>query len=104
MRCVLAFLGKWSSVLIESVFIKLSVSPFQRLFSLSSSKLGMTLEEFKFIFYMEWAHRMWGRFVGLAFFVPAVFFWGKGWLSKGMKPRLFLYAGLLGGQVRFIIF
>jgi len=62
------------------------------------SKLGMSLEEFKFIFYMEWAHRMWGRFVGLAFFIPAVFFWRKGWFAKGMKPRLLLYGTLLGGQ------
>ena len=42
---------------------------------------------------------MWGRFVGLAFFIPAVFFWRKGWFAKGMKPRLLLYGTLLGGQV-----
>ena len=68
-------------------------------FFFPSSKLGMSLEEFKFIFYMEWAHRMWGRLVGVAFFLPAAFFWSKGWLTKAMKPRLFIYGLLLGGQV-----
>lgn len=43
----------------------------------------MTLNQFKFIFYMEWSHRMWGRATGLVFFIPAAYF-----LSKG---RFFLY-------------
>lgn len=60
----------------------------------------MSLEEFKFIFYMEWAHRMWGRLIGVSFFLPAIFFWSKGWLSKSMKPRVLIYGALLGGQVR----
>ena len=65
----------------------------------SSLNEGMTLSEFKRIFYMEYAHRMWGRSIGLVFFIPAVFFAYKGWISKALKPRLFIYGGLLGFQV-----
>ena len=60
----------------------------------------MTLSDFKFIFYMEWGHRLWGRGVGLVFALPALFFLKKGWISKAMKPRLALFAGLIGFQVR----
>ena len=48
---------------------------------------------------MEYAHRMWGRSIGVAFFIPAVFFTYKGWISKALKPRLFIYGTLLGFQV-----
>lgn len=58
----------------------------------------MTLTDFKFIYYMEWAHRMWGRGVGLVFALPAIYFWQKGWLSKAMKPRVAIYAALIGFQ------
>ncbi|XP_028391243.1 cytochrome c oxidase assembly protein COX15 homolog [Dendronephthya gigantea] len=59
---------------------------------------GMTLSEFKRIFYMEYAHRMWGRSIGAVFFLPAVFFAYKGWVSKSLRPRLFIYGGLLAFQ------
>lgn len=58
----------------------------------------MTLSEFKFIYYMEFAHRMWGRLTGMVFIGPAAYFLYKGWISKSMKPRLFIYAALLGFQ------
>nr|XP_033799209.1 cytochrome c oxidase assembly protein COX15 homolog isoform X2 [Geotrypetes seraphini] len=62
----------------------------------------MTLTEFKFIWYMEYSHRMWGRAVGLAYILPAIYFWRKGWLNRSMKGGvLFLcsfvcFQGLLG--------
>lgn len=49
---------------------------------------------------MEYAHRMWGRAIGLVFAVPAAYFWGKGWVGKSLKPRLVLYTGLILFQVR----
>ena len=64
-----------------------------------SSNEGMTLSEFKRIFFMEYAHRMWGRSIGAVFFLPAVFFAYKGWITKSLKPRLFIYGGLLAFQV-----
>lgn len=59
---------------------------------------GMTLSEFKFIYYMEWIHRIWGRFVGLSFVVPAVYFVARKQVSKPMSLRLAGIAGLIGFQ------
>ena len=56
----------------------------------------MTLDEFKFIFFWEYGHRMMGRFLGLAFVGPMVYFASKGRIPAWLRPRL---AGLfaLGG-------
>jgi cytochrome c oxidase assembly protein subunit 15 len=35
---------------------------------------GMTLEEYKFIFYMEWFHRFIARFAGLVYAIPVFYF------------------------------
>ncbi len=62
---------------------------------------GMSLEEFKFIFWWEWGHRLLGRFIGVAFFVPMVAFWAAGRIEPWLKPRLLL--GLaLGGLQGFV--
>lgn len=57
---------------------------------------GMSLDEFKFIYWWEWGHRFLGRVIGLVFFVPFVVF-----AVRRMLPRrLFLRLGgifLLGG-------
>lgn len=48
---------------------------------------------------MEYGHRMWGRCIGAAVFLPAVFFWAKGYLDKGMKVRTVVYCSLVAAQV-----
>lgn len=58
----------------------------------------MTLSEFKSIYYMEWIHRLWGRFVGLSFVVPAVYFVARKKVSAPMSWRLLGIAGLIGFQ------
>ncbi|XP_042899065.1 heme A synthase COX15 [Parasteatoda tepidariorum] len=58
----------------------------------------MTLEEFKFIWYMEYTHRMWGRAVGAAFLLPAIYFWKKKWLSGPMQKRVLIFGSLILGQ------
>ena len=58
----------------------------------------MTLSDFKFIYYMEWGHRMWGRLTGVVFLLPAAYFLKKGWISKALKPRMVAFAALLGFQ------
>ncbi|QIG50931.1 heme A synthase [Nordella sp. HKS 07] len=45
---------------------------------------GMSLAEFKFIYWWEWAHRFLGRFIGLVMILPFLFFW----LSRRIEPRL----------------
>lgn len=54
----------------------------------------MTLEQFKFIWVMEYWHRMWGRAVGLVFLLPCAYFWYRGNFSRAMKGRM-LVAGTL---------
>jgi hypothetical protein len=59
---------------------------------------GMNLEEFKKIFYFEWAHRNLGRFIGLSFVLPGLFFATRGYMSKAIKKRSFVIASLIGFQ------
>ena len=49
---------------------------------------GMSLDEFKFIFWWEWGHRNLGRFIGLAFFVPMIVFWVQGRVQGTLRWRL----------------
>jgi heme a synthase len=60
---------------------------------------GMSLEEFKFIYWWEWAHRFLGRIIGFAFIVPLIFFMATRRIGKVLWPRLlvlFVLGGLQG--------
>ncbi|KAF9178603.1 Cytochrome c oxidase assembly protein cox15 [Haplosporangium sp. Z 767] len=59
---------------------------------------GMTLEEFKRIFYYEWSHRMLGRAIGAAFILPGLYFAARGMLSKNIARRAWVIGGLIGFQ------
>lgn len=59
---------------------------------------NMTLSEFKSIYYMEWTHRLWGRFVGLSFAIPALYFIARRKVSRPMALRITGIAGLIGFQ------
>lgn len=59
---------------------------------------GMSLEEFKGIFYWEWGHRLLGRLIGLFFAVPLAWFWVKGRIPTGYKPTLLVLLVLGGSQ------
>jgi cytochrome c oxidase assembly protein subunit 15 len=56
----------------------------------------MSLDEFKTIYWWEWAHRFLGRLIGAAFFVPFVVFWIAGYIPRALLPQLILLF-LLGG-------
>jgi cytochrome c oxidase assembly protein subunit 15 len=58
----------------------------------------MSLSEFKFIFYMEWAHRMLGRFIGVSFVLPAVYFASRGYMTRSTKIKSLAIAGMIGTQ------
>jgi cytochrome c oxidase assembly protein subunit 15 len=62
---------------------------------------GMKLDEFKRIYWWEWAHRLFGRLIGAAFLLPLVFFQLSGWIEPRLKPRLwFIFAlGALQGAI-----
>jgi len=51
---------------------------------------GMSLEEFKGIFWWEYFHRLLGRTVGIVFFVPLVYFVVRGKIDREMNARLLL--------------
>ncbi|WP_128891415.1 COX15/CtaA family protein [Erythrobacter sp. HKB08] len=62
---------------------------------------GMTLADFKFIYFWEWFHRLWGRLIGLAFAVPLAWFWVKQAIPQGYKWRLVALLALGGLQGAF---
>ncbi|MGX7951171.1 COX15/CtaA family protein [Tsuneonella sp. HG249] len=49
---------------------------------------GMTLADYKFIYFWEWFHRLLGRVIGLAFAVPLAWFWLRRAIPAGYKRRL----------------
>ncbi|MEX2167188.1 MAG: COX15/CtaA family protein [Methyloceanibacter sp.] len=60
---------------------------------------GMSLDQFKTIYWWEWTHRFFGRLIGVVFFVPFVVFWAVGYIPRALKPRLiclFVLGGLQG--------
>eukprot|EP00802_Teleaulax_amphioxeia_P007330 Tamp_07336.p1 GENE.Tamp_07336~~Tamp_07336.p1 ORF type:complete len:318 (+),score=49.41 Tamp_07336:388-1341(+) len=56
------------------------------------------VEDFKFIWYMEWSHRMAGRCVGVAFAVPLAYFAARGYVDRGLGMRLGLLFCMGGAQ------
>lgn len=49
---------------------------------------GMTMKEFKFIYFWEYFHRLWARTMGFVFLIPFIFFWRKGMLDRELMRRL----------------
>ncbi|KAG6897222.1 hypothetical protein C0992_003420 [Termitomyces sp. T32_za158] len=59
---------------------------------------GATLSDFKFIFFMEWSHRLLGRLLGVAFVGPLVYFGIRRKISGAQFARLFGLGTLIGAQ------
>jgi heme a synthase len=59
-----------------------------------SLNAGMSLSEFKTIFWWEWSHRLLGRVIGMVYLLPFLFFLWRGGMSDGLKRRLWLIFGL----------
>jgi cytochrome c oxidase assembly protein subunit 15 len=59
---------------------------------------GMTLDEFKTIYWWEWAHRLLGRLIGAAFLFPFVWFLWRGWIERGLRWRLWAIFALGAAQ------
>jgi heme a synthase len=62
-------------------------------------KRGMSLDEYKAIYWWEWGHRFLGRLIGVAFLVPFLAFWFAGYIPRALLPRLlglFVLGGLQG--------
>ena len=92
---------EWAPV--SGILPPLSEAEWQRLFALyreipeyREQPGGMTLAEFKTIFWWEYIHRLWGRLIGVVFALPLVWFLATGRLDwRRARPLLGVFA--LGG-------
>jgi len=55
---------------------------------------GMSLSEFKTIFWWEFSHRLLGRVIGIAYLLPFLWFMWRGALATDLRRRLWLIFGL----------
>ncbi len=56
-------------------------------FEQGTGSSGMTLADFKFIYFWECLHRLLGRLIGLAYTLPLAWFWLRKRIPTGFKPR-----------------
>lgn len=60
---------------------------------------GMSLADFKSIFWMEYLHRLWGRLIGVVFLFPFLVFAWRGWIRGRLTWEcvlMFIGGGLQG--------
>ncbi|MEZ6021902.1 MAG: COX15/CtaA family protein [Hyphomonadaceae bacterium] len=65
---------------------------YQRTMEYQTQNNGMSLEEFRSIYWWEWAHRFLGKMLGLVFAVPALIFLFLGRLRGRFRVTLLLFA------------
>ena len=90
---ILGALPPWSDAEWHRLF-----ALYQRIPQYALVNQGFGLAGFKHIFWLEWAHRLWGRLIGLAFFVPLVVFLIQGAIPRRMRGALIGLFVLLGLQ------
>lgn len=49
---------------------------------------GMSLADFKTIYFWEWLHRLWGRLIGLVFLLPFLYFLSRRQIPRALAPKL----------------
>ncbi|MGB7419820.1 MAG: COX15/CtaA family protein [Erythrobacter sp.] len=82
----------------QAEFAKYRATPEYRL----EARLGgMTLADFQFIYFWEWIHRLLARMVGLVYALPLAWFWVRGAIPSGFRPRLVGLLALGGLQGLF---
>ena len=54
---------------------------------------GMSMKQFKFIYFWEYFHRLWARSIGFVFLIPFLWFIARGKIDK---PLIFRLLGLVG--------
>jgi cytochrome c oxidase assembly protein subunit 15 len=57
-------------------------------------RTGMSLAEFKFIFYWEYLHRLLARLIGVVFLVPFLWFAARGYFNRPLMLRALALFGL----------
>ena len=102
---------EWAPV--TGVLPPLSEAEWERLFGLYRQipeyrfeNAGMSLAEFKTIFWWEWIHRFWGRLIGVIFLLPFLWFLLRRRIPSAFTPHLataFLLGGLQGALGWFMV-
>ncbi|KAI4676843.1 uncharacterized protein J4E84_009438 [Alternaria hordeiaustralica] len=77
----------------DSEFTKYKASP--EFAQLNSS---MDMADFKQIYFMEWAHRLWGRVIGITMLVPTAYFIARRRVAPSMAWKLVGICGMVGFQ------
>ena len=62
---------------------------------------GMSISEFKFIFFWEYLHRLMGRIIGLVFIIPFLIFWRKKLFPKVLMSKM-IFIFFLGAFQAFL--
>ncbi|KAG4306333.1 hypothetical protein PORY_000321 [Pneumocystis oryctolagi] len=94
---------EWKPV--KGIFLPLShdewVCEFEKYKATPEFKLlnqNISLSDYQFIYKMEWAHRIFGRIIGISFFFPAAYFIIRKKITSNITKRIFVMGGLLGLQ------
>ena len=88
---ILGFIPPLSEAAWQTAFSK-----YQEIAQFKKLNSHFTLSDFQFIYFWEWFHRVWGRLLGVVFFIPFLIFWKQGRFKKDMvKPLIVLF--VLGG-------
>lgn len=69
-------------------------------------RTGMSLAEFKFIFFWEYLHRLLARLIGFVFLIPFVWFLARGYFNRAFTGRalaLFALGGMQGVMGWFMV-
>jgi cytochrome c oxidase assembly protein subunit 15 len=90
-----------------------SEAEWQRLFDIykqipeyTEENAGMTLAEFRTIFWWEYIHRLWGRLIGVVFALPFLWFLVAGRIARRLAPHLiaiFVLGALQGGMGWYMV-
>ncbi|KAJ5020383.1 cytochrome oxidase assembly protein-domain-containing protein [Bipolaris maydis] len=73
----------------------LSITEWRPFALLNSS---MDLADFKQIYFMEWAHRLWGRVIGVTMVLPTAYFIARRRVTPSMAWKLVGICGMIGFQ------
>ena len=57
---------------------------------------GMTVGDFKFIYFWEYFHRLWARLMFFVFVIPFAWFLWRGMMSRRLLPRMLTVVALAG--------
>jgi heme a synthase len=62
---------------------------------------GMSLSDFKFIYFWEYIHRFWARVMGFVFLIPFLFFLYKSYIDRVLLKRLIILILLAASAAAF---